>query len=90
MSYSLFKEIGNKTITLETGKLAEQANGAVTVRCGDTILLVTAGMSREPKPDLGFFPLTVDFEERMYASEKEIADLFSFYFYTIFTNRCAN
>ena len=70
MSYSLFKEIGNKTITLETGKLAEQANGAVTVRCGDTILLVTAGMSREPKPDLGFFPLTVDFEERMYAAGK--------------------
>jgi polyribonucleotide nucleotidyltransferase len=60
--------LGNEVITIEAGKLAQQAGGAVTVRCGDTVLLVTATMSRAVREGIGFFPLTVDFEERLYAA----------------------
>jgi polyribonucleotide nucleotidyltransferase len=59
--------IGGKTITMETGKLARQAGGAVTLRIGDTMVFATATMSREPRLGIDFFPLTVDYEERMYA-----------------------
>ena len=59
--------IGTKTIYFETGKLAGQAGGAVTVRLGDTIVFAAATMSPETRPDIDFFPLTVDYEERMYA-----------------------
>jgi polyribonucleotide nucleotidyltransferase len=52
---------------LETGKLAGQAGGAVTVRQGDTVLLATATMSRQPREGINWFPLTVDYEERLYA-----------------------
>ena len=62
-------ELYGKTYTLETGELAKQAGGAVMVRQGDTMVLVTATASKFPK-DLDFFPLTVDFEERMYAAGK--------------------
>jgi len=62
--------IGDHDIVVETGKLAQQAGGAVTVQSGDTILLVTATMSREPRAGISFFPLTVDFEERLYAAGK--------------------
>ena len=61
-------EWGGRTLTIGTGMFANQANGSVTVRYGDTLVLVTATMSREPRPNLDFFPLTVDFEERMYAA----------------------
>src|SRR5512135_2806345 len=63
-------EIGGKTISLETGKLAKQANGAVSVRCGDTMVLVTAVGREEGREGQDFFPLTVDIEERMYAAGK--------------------
>jgi polyribonucleotide nucleotidyltransferase len=59
--------IGTKTLTFETGKLAGQAGGAVTVRLGDTMVFAAATMSSEVRPNLDFFPLTVDYEERMYA-----------------------
>jgi len=59
--------IGTKTIYFETGKLAGQAGGAVTVRLGDTIVFAAATMSQDTRPDIDFFPLTVDYEERMYA-----------------------
>jgi len=62
-------ELYGKEYTLETGELAKQAGGAVVVRQGDTVVLVTATASKFPK-DLDFFPLTVDFEERMYAAGK--------------------
>jgi polyribonucleotide nucleotidyltransferase len=62
-------ELYGKTYTLETGELAKQAGGAMVVRQGDTMVLVTATASKQPK-DLDFFPLTVDFEERMYAAGK--------------------
>ncbi|MDY7078040.1 MAG: polyribonucleotide nucleotidyltransferase [Chloroflexota bacterium] len=60
--------LGDEVVTIETGKLAQQAGGAVTVRYGDTVLLVTATMSRAAREGIGFFPLTVDFEERLYAA----------------------
>ncbi|MCU0307812.1 MAG: polyribonucleotide nucleotidyltransferase [Thermoleophilia bacterium] len=63
-------EVGGQPITFETGKLAKQANGAVTVRSGDSLVLVTAVGGREPREGVDFFPLTVDVEERMYAAGK--------------------
>jgi polyribonucleotide nucleotidyltransferase len=60
--------LGGYTLTLETGKLAQQAGGAVTLRCGDTMLLATATMSFQEREGIDFFPLTVDFEERLYAA----------------------
>ncbi len=62
--------VGGKTVSFETGHLAEQANGAVLVRCGETAVLATAVASREPREGIDFFPLTVDFEEKMYAAGK--------------------
>ncbi|HEY3522456.1 MAG TPA: exonuclease domain-containing protein, partial [Candidatus Limnocylindrales bacterium] len=62
-------QFAGRTLTIETGKLARLAGGAVTVRFGDTMVLGTANRS-EPRPGLDFFPLTVDFEERMYAAGK--------------------
>ena len=54
-------------ITISTGKLAGQAGGSVTIRQGDSIILATATMSNETRENIGFFPLTVDYEERLYA-----------------------
>uniref|UniRef100_UPI002ADE30B3 polyribonucleotide nucleotidyltransferase n=1 Tax=Tepidiforma sp. TaxID=2682230 RepID=UPI002ADE30B3 len=62
-------EIGGKTLTIQHGILAQQANGAVTVRLGDTVVLVTACMA-EAREGIDFFPLTVDYEERLYAVGK--------------------
>ena len=62
------REFGGKTLTIETGKFAAQANGAVTVRCGDTVVLATACVSRNARPDIDFLPLTVDYEEKLYAA----------------------
>ncbi|MFN0154146.1 MAG: polyribonucleotide nucleotidyltransferase [Gaiella sp.] len=63
-------EIGDREITFETGKLAKQADGAVVVRSGDTMILATAVGRQETRPDADFFPLTVDVEEKMYAAGK--------------------
>ncbi len=60
----------DKTLTFETGKLAGQADGAVTVRLGDTVVLVTATAAKSAREGADFFPLTVDIEERMYAAGK--------------------
>src|SRR5690625_226703 len=60
-------EVGGRTLTIETGRLAQQANGSVLVRYGDTVVLVTATMSQHPRHGIDFFPLLVDYEERMYA-----------------------
>jgi polyribonucleotide nucleotidyltransferase len=59
--------VGGRIITFETGKFAGQAGGAVTVRLGDSIIFAAATMSSQPREGLDFFPLTVDYEERMYA-----------------------
>ena len=59
--------VEGQTVTLETGKLAPQAGGAVTVRQADTLLFAAATMSRQAREGIDFFPLTVDYEERLYA-----------------------
>ncbi len=63
-------EIAGKVIKIETGKLAKQANGAVTVTCGETVVLVTAVAAKEPQEGTDFFPLLVDYEEKFYAAGK--------------------
>ena len=63
-------EIGGRVLTIETGRLAQQAGGAVTLRLGDTMVLCTATGEKSPREGLDFFPLTVEFEEKMYAAGK--------------------
>ncbi len=63
-------ELGGKTITIETGKLAKQANGAVLVRCGEAVVLVTAVASKDARPGIDFFPLMVEYREKAYAAGK--------------------
>lgn len=68
MDYKVYStELAGTTITVEIGKFGEQANGACTVRCGDTVVFVSATGSKEPREGIDFFPLTVDFEEKLYA-----------------------
>lgn len=59
--------VGNKLITFESGKLAMQAGGSITLRVGDTMVFAAATMSADIRPGMDFFPLTVDYEERLYA-----------------------
>jgi len=70
MSQVFEKSIADRTFTIEVEKLAQQANGAVVVRYGDTVVLVTACASREPMERMDFVPLTVDYEEKLYAAGK--------------------
>lgn len=70
MTHRFETMIGGRALTIETGRLAGQANGAVTVQYGETVVLATAVAAREPRPDVDFFPLTVDYEERLYAAGK--------------------
>ncbi|MBQ0067501.1 MAG: polyribonucleotide nucleotidyltransferase, partial [Phascolarctobacterium sp.] len=63
-------EWGGRTLTIETGKIAKQANGAVLVRYGDTAVVVAVTGTKTPREGVDFFPLTVDFEEKMYAVGK--------------------
>src|SRR5579883_494895 len=62
--------VGTREVSLETGKLAKQADGAVVVRSGDTMVLATAQGRTEGREGADFFPLTIDVEERMYAAGK--------------------
>src|SRR5437660_1679036 len=61
-------DVAGRRISIETGRVAEQANGAVIVRQGDTVVLSTAVMSKEPREGIDFFPLTCDYEEKLYAA----------------------
>src|SRR5438045_8470865 len=67
---TLSVEIAGREITFEAGKLAKQADGAVVVRAGETMVLATAQGKMEAREAADFFPLTVDVEERMYAAGK--------------------
>ena len=67
-TYSM--ELGGRTLTMEIGKIAKQANGAVLVRYGDTAVVVAVTGTKTPREGVDFFPLTVDFEEKMYAVGK--------------------
>jgi len=70
MSHLFECEVGGRKLTVETGKLAGQAEGAVTVRYGDTVVLVTVCVGAEPREGVDFLPLTIDYEERLYAAGK--------------------
>ncbi|HKY62600.1 MAG TPA: polyribonucleotide nucleotidyltransferase [bacterium] len=63
-------QIGGRTLTLETGRMAKQAHGAVLVSCGDTVVLVTACASADPREGVDFLPLTVDYVEKTFAAGK--------------------
>ncbi len=63
-------EIGGKKVSFETGRLCEQANGTCLVRCGETVIMVNVTMSETPRDGIDFFPLVVDFEEKMYSVGK--------------------
>ena len=67
-SKSFSCEVGDKTLTAEFTDLAEQANGSVILRYGNTAVLATAVMSARTRDDIDYFPLTVDYEERFYAA----------------------
>jgi polyribonucleotide nucleotidyltransferase len=69
-SQSVSENIGGRTLTIETGKLAQQANASVTIRYGETVVLVTACFNREAREGVDFLPLTIDYEERLYAAGK--------------------
>ena len=64
------RTIAGRSLTMETGKMAGQADGAVLVRYGDTVVLVTACATEQPREGIDFFPLTIDYEERLYAAGK--------------------
>ncbi|MEF9921644.1 MAG: polyribonucleotide nucleotidyltransferase [Anaerovoracaceae bacterium] len=69
--YRIFKTaLGGRLLQLEIGKVCEQANGQVMLRYGETVVNVAVCASKEPKPDIDFFPLSVDYEEKMYAAGK--------------------
>lgn len=69
--YRTFKTaVGGRLLQLEIGKVCEQANGQVMLRYGESVVNVTACASKEPRPDIDFFPLSCDYEERMYAAGK--------------------
>ena len=68
---NIFKtEIGGKEVTVEIGKYCELSNGSCIIRCGDTVVMTNVTMAETPRPGMDFFPLGVDFEEKMYAVGK--------------------
>lgn len=71
MDYKVFEtQIGGRKVIVETGKYAQQSNGSCIIRCGDTVVMTNATMSQQPRPGMDFFPLGVDFEEKMYSVGK--------------------
>ena len=72
-TYREFKTvIGGREVIVETGKYAEQTNGSCIVRCGDTVVMVNVTMAPQAKDGQDFFPLTVDYQEKMYAIGKSV------------------
>ena len=70
MSHTVEIDLHGSKVSIETGKVAKQANGSVVVRSGDSVVLVSACASEKPKPGASFFPLTVDYREYTYAAGK--------------------
>src|SRR3989440_10714147 len=70
MSHKVEIDLQGSKVSIETGKVAKQANGSVVVRSGDSVVLVTACSAEKPKPGASFFPLTVDYREYTYAAGK--------------------
>ncbi len=70
-NHKVFKtEIGGREVTVDVGKYAQQANGSCMVKCGDTVVMVNVTMAPVPREGMDFFPLSVDYEEKMYAVGK--------------------
>ncbi len=67
MQQTVTVDVGGRVLSIETGKVAKQADGAAVVRLGDTVVLVTACYTREPK-EIDFLPLTVEYKEYQYAA----------------------
>lgn len=63
-------KLAGRDLTIETGKIAGLANGSVVVRYGDTVVMVNVTASKEPRDGIDFFPLSVDYEEKLYAVRK--------------------
>ena len=63
-------ELAGRKLSIENGKIAELSNGSVMVRYGDTVVMVNVTASKEPKEGVDFFPLSVDYEEKLYAVRK--------------------
>ena len=69
--YKMYEtELAGRKLTIETGKVAELTNGNVIVRYGDTVVMVNVTAAKEPKEGIDFFPLSVDYEEKLYAVGK--------------------
>ena len=68
-------ELGGRTLTVDVGRVAAQANGAAFMHYGDTTVLSTATASDKPRDGVDFFPLSVEFEEKMYSVGKSLVDL---------------
>src|ERR1700679_708276 len=68
MLHSVEVDLGGQIVTIETGKMAKQANGAVIIRSGDSVVLVAACTAENPKVGASFFPLTVDYREYTYSA----------------------
>ena len=70
MFKSFKMELAGRKLVIETGKIAELANGSVMVKYGDTVVMVNVTASKEPRDGIDFFPLSVDYEEKLYAVRK--------------------
>ena len=70
MNKTFTMELAGRNLTIETGQLAQLANGSALVRYGDTVILSTATASAAPREGIDFFPLSVDYEEKLYAVGK--------------------
>ena len=71
MQENVFKTtIGGREVSVQIGKYCGQANGSCFVTCGDTVVMVNATMNKEPRPGQDFFPLSVDYEEKLYTIGK--------------------
>ena len=68
MQHTVEIDLDGQTLTIETGKIAKQANGSVIVRSGDNVVFVSACANEEPRQGINFFPLTVDYREYTYAA----------------------
>ncbi len=70
-NHKVFKTtVGGREVSVDVGKYAQQANGSCIVRCGETVVMVNVTMATEPRPGMDFFPLSVDYEEKMYSVGK--------------------
>ena len=69
-------QVGNQTLTFETGKIAKQANGAVIVRTGDTVIFTSACALSDPNASKDFFPLRVDYQEKFFSAGKTVGGFF--------------